>query len=164
MAKSKQEAIDRMMVELDIVRKEKENQMLKMELDHKNRQLASKALLSASNRNFLESILIKLEKMVQSDSAIIQLFRDRINETQHWEEFEKRFTEVHPNFIKKLDINKPSLTPTEIRVASLIKMGCDKIEIAHFLWVTNRGVEQHRYRIKKKLGIQQNLTTYLLSI
>ena len=102
--------------------------------------------------------------MVQSDSAILQLFRDRINETQHWEEFEKRFTEVHPNFIKKLDINKAILTPTEIRVASLIKMGCDKIEIAHFLWVTNRGVEQHRYRIKKKLGIQQNLTTYLLSI
>ena len=164
MAKGKQVPVDRTMVELDIVRKEKENQMLKMEIDYKNRQLASKALFSASNRNFLESILIKLEKMVQSDSAILQLFRDRINETQHWEEFEKRFTEVHPNFIKKLDINKPSLTPTEIRVASLIKMGCDKIEIAHFLWVSNRGVEQHRYRIKKKLGIQQNLTTYLLSI
>tara|TARA_B100001750_G_scaffold181128_1_gene149669 strand:- start:771 stop:2351 length:1581 start_codon:yes stop_codon:yes gene_type:complete len=164
MAKNKEEAIDRMMVELDIVRKEKENQMLKMELDHKNRQLASKALLSASNRNFLESILVKLETMTQTDSTIIHLFRDRINETQDWEEFEKRFNEVHPNFIKKLDINKPSLTPTEIRVASLIKMGCDKIEIAHFLWVSNRGVEQHRYRIKKKLGIQQNLTTYLLSI
>ena len=104
MAKGKQAQVDRMMVELDIVRKEKENQMLKMEIDYKNRQLASKALFSASNRNFLESILIKLEKMVQSDSAILQLFRDRINETQHWEEFEKRFTEVHPNFIKKLSL------------------------------------------------------------
>ena len=164
MTKNKEEAIDRMLVEIDMVRKEKENQMLKMEIDYKNRQLASKALLSASNRNFLELILIKLEKIVQPDRAIIQLFNDRINETLNWEDFEKRFTEVHPTFIKKLDINKPSLTPTEIRVASLIKMGCDTLEIAHFLWVSNRGIEQHRYRIKKKLGIQENLTTYLLSI
>ena len=164
MTKNKEEAIDRMMVEIDMVRKEKENQMLKMEIDYKNRQLASKALLSASNRNFLELILIKLEKIAQPDRAIIQLFNDRINETLNWEDFEKRFTEVHPTFIKKLDINKPSLTPTEIRVASLIKMGCDTLEIAHFLWVSNRGIEQHRYRIKKKLGIQENLTTYLLSI
>ena len=41
MAKGKQVPVDRRMVELDIVRKEKENQMLKMEIDYKNRQLAS---------------------------------------------------------------------------------------------------------------------------
>ena len=32
MAKGKQAPVDRMMVELDIVQKEKENQMLKMEI------------------------------------------------------------------------------------------------------------------------------------
>tara|TARA_Y100000741_G_scaffold91784_1_gene68050 strand:+ start:224 stop:553 length:330 start_codon:yes stop_codon:yes gene_type:complete len=108
-------------------------------------------------------MLIKLEKDYHSNKNIIKLFKDRISEMVSWEEFEKRFNDVHPNFIKKLDIDNSSLTPTEIRVATLIKMGCDTQEIAHFLWVSRRGIEQHRYRIKKKLKIKQNLTTFLIS-
>ena len=138
--------------------------MLKMEVDYKNRQLTSKALLSASNRNFLEKILTKLKKNSKLDNSIIKLFNNRINETLNWEEFEDRFNEVHPNFIKELDKNNSSLTPTEIRVAFLIKMGCDNQEIANSLWVSIRGIEQHRYRMKKKLSIQENLTTFLLSL
>ena len=164
MSKNKEEVIDRLMIEIDTIRKEKENQLLKIKLEHRNRQLASKVLLSASNQNFLKSMLIKLEKVNHPDKKVIKYFKDRINEMVDWEEFEKRFNEVHPNFIEKLDIDNSSLTPTEIRVATLIRMGCDTQEIAHFLWVSRRGIEQHRYRMKKKLKIQQNLTTFLLSI
>ena len=164
MAKNKEEAIDLLMIEIDTLRKEKENQLLKIKLENRNRQLASKVLLSASNQNFLKSMLFKLEKNHHSNEKIIKLFKERISEMVSWEEFEKRFSEVHPSFIKKLDIDNSFLTPTEIRVATLIKMGCDTQEIAHFLWVSRRGVEQHRYRIKKKLKINQNLTTFLLSI
>ena len=46
----------------------------------------------------------------------------------------------------------------------MIKFGLHTREIADILSVTIRGIEQHRYRIKKKLSIDENLTTYLRSI
>ena len=45
----------------------------------------------------------------------------------------------------------------------MIKFGLHTREIANILSITIRGVEQHRYRIKKKLIIDENITTYLRS-
>ena len=36
--------------------------------------------------------------------------------------------------------------------------------MAELLYVSKRSIEQHRYRIKKKLELSINLTEYILSI
>ena len=66
--------------------------------------------------------------------------------------------------MKKIRHLSDTLSSTEIRVCSLIHLGLDNYEIASFMSVSKRSVEQHRYRIKKKLNIEQNLTEYLLSL
>jgi DNA-binding CsgD family transcriptional regulator len=60
-----------------------------------------------------------------------------------------------------------SLTPTELRVASMIKKGHLSQKIADKLNVSLHTVKSHRRSIRKKLNIQNsaiNLASYLRSI
>lgn len=162
LAKNKEETVDQLMLELNLVHKEKENQRLQMEVDHKNRELTSKALFSAANRSFVEDLKSQVKNGLEKNE-LLKLCDYKITETQDWLEFENRFNEVHPLFLQKLNY-KSSLSPLEIRVCTLIKMEFNSPEIAGLLWISKRGVEQHRYRIRKKLQIKMNLYTYISSL
>jgi len=74
------------------------------------------------------------------------------------------FDELNPSFFNKLNGYKNKLTELEKRVCAMIKFGFNTREIASILSITIRGVEQHRYRIKKKINAKGNLTNYLLNL
>jgi PAS domain S-box-containing protein len=59
------------------------------------------------------------------------------------------------------------LTPREVEIASLIKVGVSTKDIAERLGLSPRAVETHRYNIRKRLGLnvqKANLRSYLLSL
>ncbi len=75
--------------------------------------------------------------------------------------------EMFSPFSRKLSTRFRSLTTTEIQVAHLIKDGKNSKEIADVLSVSSSAVDVYRYRIRKKLGLNNqkvNLRSYLLSL
>ncbi|MBP7342317.1 MAG: PAS domain S-box protein [Smithellaceae bacterium] len=75
--------------------------------------------------------------------------------------------EMFSPFSRKLSNRFRSLTTTEIQVAHLIKDGKNSKEIADVLSVSSSAVDVYRYRIRKKMGINNqkvNLRSYLLSL
>ena len=69
-------------------------------------------------------------------------------------------------FISKISSRHFNFTPTEIRVANLIKGGKTNKEIAELLLISKNTVLFHRHHIRTKLGLKNkkiNLRTHLLS-
>ncbi len=69
----------------------------------------------------------------------------------------------HEEFIHNLAKEFPSLTPTELKVCSLLRMNIPNREIAGLLALSIRSIEDHRYQIRKKLGLEKgtHLTVFL---
>jgi len=72
---------------------------------------------------------------------------------------------AHP-LAKKLDSPLLKLTPREIQMANLIRLGKSTKEIMGLLHISEKTIETHRNRLRKKLGIRYsgtNLRTFLSS-
>ena len=74
--------------------------------------------------------------------------------------------EITSPFIRTLSSELLNLTPTEVKVANLVKQGNTTKEIAEITDSTKWAVDFHRNSIRKKMGIRNkklNLRTYLLT-
>ena len=80
---------------------------------------------------------------------------------------ESNLNEIISPFTRKMSLKYLNLTPTEIRIANLIKFGSPSKEIAELMNVSPRTVETHRKNIRRKIGLEgkrANLRSYLLSL
>jgi len=80
---------------------------------------------------------------------------------------ESNLNEIVSPLSRKLSFDYLGFTPTEIKVATMVKQGKKAREIASMLGISTRTVEGYRYTIRDRLGIKGkkvNLRTYLLSI
>jgi DNA-binding CsgD family transcriptional regulator len=79
---------------------------------------------------------------------------------------ESNLNNIISPFISRFSARNINLTPTEIRVANLVKEGKTNKEIAALLCLSKNTILFHRYNIRKKLGIKNkkiNLQAHLLS-
>ena len=80
---------------------------------------------------------------------------------------EYNLNEIISPFTRKMSLKYLNLTPTEIRIANLIRHGSSSKEIAEIQNVSPRTVETHRKNIRGKIGLvhkRANLRSHLLSL
>jgi PAS domain S-box-containing protein len=80
---------------------------------------------------------------------------------------ESNLDEIVSPLSRKLSYDYLGFTPTEIKVATMVKQGKKAREIARLMGISMRTVEGYRYAIRDRLGIKGkkvNLRTYLLSL
>lgn len=79
---------------------------------------------------------------------------------------EAHLKKIASPFAEKLSHMGDRLTPRELQVAGLIRMGKSTKDIAELLNVSNSAIDFHRHNIRKKLGLKSNrrinLRSYLL--
>ena len=146
-----------------------EKNMISVELDQKNRELMSKSNFIIQRNEYLKKIRTKLDSSTDSPlkdlkSASHEL-NSVINSEKSYKEFDKLFANIYPTFYTKL--NKiAKLSVTDLRLASYIKMNHSKSEISIISGVSTRTIESQRYRISKKLNLEnaQSLNSFIHSI
>jgi FixJ family two-component response regulator len=86
------------------------------------------------------------------------------NESE-WEAFEALYDQAHGDFFKRLKADFSGLTPSDLRLCAYLRMNLSSKEIAPLLNITVRGVEERRYRLRKRmnLGSDENLTERIMT-
>jgi PAS domain S-box-containing protein len=141
-------------VSLQLKKIEKLNTALTTLLEHREQESQRK----------LESVRATLEKLVLP--YLENLKATRLDEDQHIliEVMESNLTNIASSFARQLDSWKMKLTPTEIQVADLLRLGKRTKEIAALLKVSLSAIAFHRNNIRAKLGLTRtpkNLVSYL---
>ena len=109
--------------------------------------------------NFKELVLPYVEKLKNSSLQSEQTTLVSI--------LESNMNEIFSPFVTRLSSRLLSLTPTEIKIASLIKDGKSSKEIASLLHASENTIRSHRFHIRSKLQLKNkkvNLRSYLRSI
>ena len=86
------------------------------------------------------------------------LLKDVEQNNSKWEQFASHFNEINNDFLKKLKMQYPSISNTDIKVCTYLKLNLSTKEIAQLMNISVRGVEISRYRLRKKLQIPSGQT------
>lgn len=151
---------------------ELKNQQLQKELEHQARELASSTMHIVQKSEMLLSIKDKLRRISQISNdpkikpEIAELIRNIDNDAlidKEWDKFELYFNTIHNRFTVLLKEKHPVLSSNDIKMCAYLRMNLSTKEIASLLNISVRGVEISRYRLRKKMMLENgvNLTEYL---
>ena len=155
------------------IAREKQEAILRQELDFKKKELASQTLHLVQKSTFIQELKENLEKIKESPELfkiefrrIILLLKREHAEDKDWEVFKSYFSEVHNNFDQKIKQISSQITEKEIRLASFLKMRLTTKEIASILNVLPESVLKSKYRLKQKLDLDKDtdLTEFLSAL
>ncbi|MDW7693289.1 triple tyrosine motif-containing protein [Flammeovirgaceae bacterium SG7u.111] len=150
------------------------NENLRKEIKLRNSRLAKSTFSLIHKNNTLITVKEELTKMKEElgtrfpskhYNRIIRNIDLDITSENDWKMFEQSFSEVHENFLQKLEEEFTDLTPADLQLCAYLKMNLSSKEIASLLNISVRGVEIRRYRLRKKMKLDHdtNLVKFIMS-
>ena len=148
---------------------------LQAELSHKSEELIRTTLNIVRKNEMLMGIKkevlgishsISEENLVSLRRKTLRLLGQIETNIEHDDDlqaFQSTFDSVHHDFFRKLEEAYPELNNKDKLLCAYIKMNLLSKEIAPLLNISLRGVEISRYRLRKKLGLEEgeNLAEFL---
>jgi len=160
--------------------KEKELSMLELEkskanekeletkLAFKTRQLTTHAVSMMQKNKLMHELsdsMAKVSKYVNDDKKneirkLQQQIKRSLNVEKDWELFKMYFEQVNKDFFTKLLKKVPSLSSNDLRLSALIRLNMNIKEAASVFNVEPASVKSARYRLRKKLELDQEDDLY----
>lgn len=162
------EVEERRRVEKTLRRREVDLQAQSEHLEEVNTALRVLLKQRSEDRNELQRIVLKnVQELVLPYLTRIQ--KMHMNTRQHTllGILETNLNHIVSPFSERLSTRFAGLTPTEIRIANLVKDGKTNKEIAELMLISKNTVLFHRHNIRKKLkltGTAGNLRSHLLTL
>jgi len=139
---------------LEIEKLQHESDMNRLALDNFTRNLISKSKLVDE----LEDKINQYESE-NSKNALLgdinQLKSMRILTDEDWKSFKDYFEKCFPGFIQNVQQKHQTLSPAELRLMLLIRLNLDSRDTASMLGISPDSVKKARYRLKKKLDLNE---------
>jgi DNA-binding CsgD family transcriptional regulator len=163
--------LEKQQAEQKIVKLQNEN--LQSEISHKNIQLADSTLAIIKKKELLIEIKNELEHQKKHlgnqypanySRKILSLINTNISDDNDWKVFEELFDQAHADFFKRLKISYPELTQSDLKLCAYLRLNLTSKEIAPLLNISYRGVETRRYRLRRRLLLDndKNLVEFIL--
>ncbi len=160
-------------VQFDVEKKKGEAELYKLKSEQFERELSNKTIYLVRQTELLAKFRDDLRLVVREGKTaedVVRGLKVRLKELPcssiDWEQYDEQFRTVHPHFRDNLLERYPGLTEMETKVCSLIRIDLTSKSIGRLLCLTERNIENHRYRIRKKmnLALEQNLQEVLKEI
>jgi tetratricopeptide (TPR) repeat protein len=148
---------------------ELELQKTKEVLEINKKELTSAALQIIENGETVQHFKKELHNFKQNIDKVHHRKLERLatsitnNSRKNWEEFRSRFEQVNTDFFKNLKIDHPSLSSSELKLCSFLKLNFNSKDIANLMGISPESVKVSRYRLRKKLELDRsdNLANYI---
>ncbi|MGC4039477.1 MAG: histidine kinase [Flavobacterium sp.] len=139
---------------------EYDKHILEMQVQSKASEVAGKSLSIAKQSEMIETIQNILDNendLDQLKNKIKKAIKTNALSKNEWQSFEKNLMQSHEDFVQRLTQKYPKLTSKDIKLCIYLKMNLSSKEIAPLMNISFRSVELHRYRLRKKLDLKQDL-------
>lgn len=165
---------------LDIERAERQRQLMHLQneqlaeaLEQRSREVNTSALSLAQKNDLLTSIVADIRAALADPSEAGERLRGTVSRidlhlrtSADRQQFEQRLNHIHSGFLQTLAERYPSLSASERRIASLLRLDLSSKEIADIMTLGVKSIEVYRSRLRSKLGVPAaaSLTTFLQAI
>lgn len=139
-------------------------------LELKNKELTSSLLQLVSYSEMMDNLLQDVQNITRNTDADTALLLESVYSNyrsqmsaSNWKEFETRFLQVNNDFIKKIQLDFPTLTANEQKLCAFVSLNLSTKDISAITLQTEDSIKKARYRLRKKLGLDEkdSLITFL---
>lgn len=151
--------------EMDQKRLDTMEQHFSSQIDDKNKELASNALLFLRMTKIANDIMEKT-KQLKVNFALrgkekvlaieIEQLAEQLSTNKGWNEFTFYFEQIDKEFLKKLTEKYPTLTPKEKQYCILFNLNLSNKDIANLTGKTLQSVGMAKFRLKEKMGLEKD--------
>lgn len=138
------------------------NEGLQKEVEANQGKLSASVLQSAHKNQFLIDLKAQIQKIEgqqpQELRKVVRSIDNELNQEDYWEQFQLAFNQMHQEFVHKMQERHPDISNNDLRLCCFIRMGMSNAEVATILNITVNGVEQSKYRLKRKIGLDKEAT------
>jgi tetratricopeptide (TPR) repeat protein len=157
--------------ERELLKLDSRTRELQIQMAEKEKENIKLGLRLVQNGNMVEKLRDRHSRSREVSGSAASILTpdgaadDRIAEGM-WQIFNQQMDQEHRDFLRALATQHPSITQTELRICSLMRAGLSTKDIAATLYVSVRDIQNHRYRLRKKLGLsaETSLAGYLASL
>jgi PAS domain S-box-containing protein len=139
-------------------------------IKHRQLNAALKVLLKQreeDRKDLEEKVLSNVKHLITPNLETLKKRKLDPDSKTYLDILESNLKNIISPFSHTLSSKYKNLTPTEIKVANMIRDGKTTKEMAEFMGVSASAINHHRYHIRNKLGIltqKLNLQSHLLSL
>ena len=151
------------------------NEQLEKQVFIKSKELAAYSLIEAKRNDVLEKIgrmlaeirATKPEALSKEDYDLLDsVIKEGRFSQDEWDKFYENFDLIHDSFFRTLNARYGNLSTNDLRMCAYLRLNMSSKEIATAMGISPKSVDQAKYRLRKKLNLEQraSLEQFLLNI
>ncbi len=144
------------------------------ELAYKKNELTTHALHMIQKNELLDTLKENIGKLEMEDhqsnsmgyGSLKRIINGSVQIDKDWENFNRHFEQVHHGFYSKLKEEHETLTSYDLRLSAMLRMNLSSKEVAAIMNVTPESVKKARYRLRKKLQLEEeaDLHSFMMKV
>ena len=143
------------------------NAFLQDQFELKKRELAQTMIHLNKNVELLAEVRSHLQRLKgEENQRLLQKIDGNLADEDAWTLLETAFNQVDPEFLNKIRTLYPDFSPSDLKLCVYLRLNLSGKEISTLLNISTKSVEIKRYRLRKKMGLepQVSLQQYILGL